>query len=179
MQLFFIYFVSKAPGCPNDLWSKYVTKKLPFANKVGIDGWGNSHQWDELFTSQDLSVLETKVEVGNPYTIVFNITNKCKKSGVVIGFAGNGGFLKGNVHGRCGPSIGARAGVCFDRSTTPSQLVMVSGNWLGNGDSPTRLELRESCPSKATLGDVNEKMTIHNVHLFEGDDEVNTECVQW
>lgn len=130
-----------APGCPNDLWSKYVTKQLPITVDL-------SSTWRKFYKPQDLSALGAEIQVGKPYTIGYNVTSTCSKD-VVIGFAGSGGFFKGNVP-----------------ANSKNKLVMISDNWM---NSATRLENRGSCHRR--------KITIHNIHLFEGDG-VNIKCVQ-
>ena len=85
---------------------------------------------------------------------MYNVTSTCKKAGVVIGFSGSGGFLKGNVP-----------------TDSKDALVVVKGRWKNNN---ARLELREVCPE----GGTPKRLTINNIHFFQGFYEVNSECVQ-
>merc|ERR1712038_67719 len=154
--------LSKVSGCATDLWSRYVTKQPSNT----IDTYD---KWEDLYSAEDLSSLEAAIHVGNPYTIVYNVTNECSRSDVVIGFAGTvpGGFLKAVVP----PCPYAYCRHC-PNSKCPYALMVSRGNWIGNGNSPTRLENVSEC-SRRRAGSIlkhaaERPMKIHNIYLFEG-----------
>jgi len=166
--------------CPEDLWSKYVTKGSKTLEVMeGNGGTNGDGKWKTFYSPQDLAALEEKIQVGKPYTVVYKVTSTCFRGNIVIGFEGSGGFLNGEIVPKCNYDN-------WDTCTKP-QLVMGRGNWLGNGNSPTRLLNRSTCPLRR-FGQLNTPyrnqyqhwLTIHNIYLFEGDDVqyVWQKCVQ-
>merc|ERR1712241_57609 len=159
--------LAKVPGCPNDLWSQYVTKQS--SNTIDT-----LDEWEVLYSAQDLSALEASINVGNPYTLVYNVTSKCSSvsntdpTNIKIGFAG--GFMKAEV-----PNCGAYVRL---NKKCGHVLMVARGNWIGNGNSPTKLTNYDVCRKRNNELYGSRPMEIHNIYLFEGLIEVDINCLK-
>ena len=99
-----------------------------------------NRNYGQIIPTKDLLILLEFIEVGEEYTMVYNVSSNCK-SDIVIGFSGEGGWFK--------TSIPANSNM---------EQLTVTDTW--KPVSNLRLENRLSCGAT--------EITIHNIQLFKG-----------
>ena len=115
------------------MWKAFVTKLKPVTVSLNA-------QFQELFTSNDLSTLKTKGVAGETYQMILEITTTCP-SKVEIGFSDHGEWLRS-----------------YSPGNAEKAIIKVTGEWKET--SSLKLETRTVCSGKF--------LTVHRVQFVKG-----------
>ena len=99
-----------------------------------------TEEYEDIYTSNDLSALLKNTVVGEIYTMILTISSTCPED-IEIGFSGDGGWFKTYVP-----------------ANSTNDLITITDIW--KGAEHTRLESRKTCGSN--------NLTIHKVQLVKG-----------